>query len=515
MKTFPNLPTGKENTVAEDLGKLLEEARELELSGKEGEALLAYRNLLLLHPEAPDAWASYGGLLLSMKQAVGSLNAYSKALAIDPDFLPALAGTGKACLKLGRVEEAVSWLEKALAVDPRQTEVRLDLARCRWRQDQLDLARAVLAPAVEQEPGNPVLTGFLTSIFIREQNWPALHREMLRRVDTDYSGAELEWERFCVNMLFGAMAEGWIQHETRFCHPAIMTPPRQFSQPFWDGEPLQGRTLLLHWEQGLGDTLMFVRYASSVKRLGARVILLAQPELAELVATCPGVDEVVPEGSPIPPFDLQLPLLSLPRIFQTDLASIPAEVPYLSVPQRVPNRVGIQDLLARSNGRVKIGLSWAGSAIHTRDAQRSIAPGALSPLNALREVAWHGFQLGATEIPPLHGMTSLAPLLSNFSDTAFALSGMDLMITVDTAMAHLAGALGIPTLLLVSYIPDWRWMMGRADSPWYPTLRIYRQPKPNDWGTVIRQVVEDLSGEGVGPEPGPGDQVPDNGADLP
>ena len=515
MKTFPNLPTGKENTVAEDLGKLLEEARELELSGKEGEALLAYRNLLLLHPEAPDAWASYGGLLLSMKQAVGSLNAYSKALAIDPDFLPALAGTGKACLKLGRVEEAVSWLEKALAVDPRQTEVRLDLARCRWRQDQLDLARAVLAPAVEQEPGNPVLTGFLTSIFIREQNWPALHREMLRRVDTDYSGAELEWERFCVNMLFGAMSEGWLQHETRFRHPAIMTPPRQFSRPFWDGEPLQNLTLLLHWEQGLGDTLMFVRYASSVKRLGARVILLAQPELADLVGTCPGVDEVVPEGSPLPPFDLHLPLLSLPRVFQTDLASIPAEIPYLSVPQRVPNREGIQELLARSDGRIKIGLSWAGSAIHTRDAQRSIAPGAFSPLNALREVAWHAVQLGSTALPPLPGIVSLAPLLSNFSDTAFALSGMDLLITVDTAMAHLAGALGIPTLLLVSYIPDWRWMMGRADSPWYPTMRIYRQPKPNDWGTVIRQVVEDLSGEGAGPGPGPGDPLPGDGADLP
>jgi hypothetical protein len=351
---------------------------------------------------------------------------------------------------------------------------------------------------VEQEPGNPVITNFLIAIFIQQKNWPALHREMLRRVDADYLGAELEWERFCVNMLFGAMEEGWAQHEYRFYHPGIQTPARSFSQPFWDGEPIERRTLLLHGEQGLGDTLMFVRYASKVKRLGAKVILLAQPELADLVATCPGLDEVVSEGNPLPPFDVQLPLLSLPRLFRTNLETIPAEIPYLGVPERVPNRDAIRELLARSDGRVKIGISWAGSSLHTRDAQRSIAPGTLSPLNALHDVAWHAFQIGATELPPLSGAVSLAPLLSNFSDTAFALSGMDLLITVDTAMAHLAGALGIPTLLLVSYLPDWRWMMGRDDSPWYPTLRIYRQPKPDDWDAVIRQVVEDLSDDKAG-----------------
>ena len=501
--------------MAEAHWKLLEEARDLERSGRGREALMAYRNLLLLHPEAADAWAGYGSLLLSQNQAEGALNAFSRSLAIDPELLSALAGLGKSFLKLGRWEDAESRLEQVLMVDPRQTEVRLDLARCRWKQGKLDQAQEVLVPAVEQEPGNPVITSFLISIFIRQQNWPALHREMLRRVDTDYSGAELEWERFCVNMLFGAMSEGWIQHETRFCHPGIMTPTRQFSQPFWDGEPLENRTLLLHWEQGLGDTLMFVRYAASVKRLGARVLLLAQPELAELVATCPGVDEVVPEGSPLPPFDVQLPLLSLPRIFRTDLESIPAEVPYLSVPKRIPNQEGIRELLASANGRVKIGISWAGSPTHTRDGQRSIALGALSPLGSLQEVAWHAFQLGATELPLLPGIVSLAPLLSNFSDTAYALSGMDLLITVDTAMAHLAGALGIPTLLLVSYIPDWRWMMGRVDSPWYPTFHIYRQPKPDDWDSVIRQVVEDLSGGGAGAESAPGDHMPFKGTDLP
>jgi len=398
---------------------------------------------------------------------------------------------------------------------PRALEPFLEQAAILVKEGSTTKARLILYQVLRSTPGDRMAHLLLNHAALMDGDLGGLRRAVELQRTLPIPPDIVAWNLSHLNLRLGVMPQGWDEYEVRCRIPGLVIPERHFSQPRWNGEPFPGKTLLLHYEQGFGDTLMFVRYARRAKALGGLVLLDAQVPLADLVATCPGVDEVVPEGSPIPPFDLQLPLLSLPRIFQTDLASIPAEVPYLSVPQRVPNRVGIQDLLARSNGRVKIGLSWAGSAIHTRDAQRSIAPGALSPLNALREVAWHGFQLGATEIPPLHGMTSLAPILSNFSDTAFALSGMDLLITVDTAMAHLAGALGIPTLLLVSYIPDWRWMMGRADSPWYPTLRIYRQPKPNDWGTVIRQVVEDLSGEGVGPEPGPGDQVPDNGADQP
>lgn len=481
--------------------KLLEEARRLRRSGQDRETLMAYRHLLLLHPEAADAWADYGDLLFAQNQVEGALNAYSKSLAVDPGALSALIGAGKALLRLGRLEEAESRLERALSLDPRLTEVRLDLARCRWKRDKLDQALDVLGPAVEQEPTNPVIPNFLIAIHIRQKNWPALHREMLRRVNLEYSGADLEWERFYVNMLFGAMTEGWVQHEARFGHPAIKTPIREFSKPVWDGAPLENRSLLLHWEQGFGDTLMFVRYAPMVKRLGARVILLAQPELADLVATCPGVDEVVAEGDALPSFDLHLPLLSLPRIFQTNLESIPAEVPYLDVPAWVPNRDGIAECLKSAPDRIRIGIAWSGSPIHPRDSERSIPPEAFRPLQSLPQVAWHALQPGVTELPPLPGMTSLAPLLNSFSDTAYALRGMDLLITVDTAIAHLAGALGIPTLLLVSYLPDWRWMMGRDDSPWYPTMRIYRQPAPGDWDTVIRQVVEDLSGEQASERP--------------
>lgn len=479
--------------MAETHWKLLEEARALKRSGDDQGAFMAYCDLLLLHPAFVDAWADYGDLQLALNQLEDARTAFANALAIDPDYLPALAGQGKVLLRLGRLEEAAATLVRTLTLDPPRIEARLDLARCHWKRSRWDEALAVLATAAEQEPGNPVVTRFLIDIYIQKGMWPELHREMLRRANTDYSGAELAWELCCVNLLFGAMPLGWDQHEARWSHPGLTNPRREFLQPLWKGEPLAGRAILLHCEQGFGDTLMFVRYAPLVKQLGGKVLLLVQPELADLVATCPGVDGVFSEEGALPPFDVHLPLMSLPHVFRTDLASIPAEVPYLDIPARVPNRSGIQECFARVQGRTRVAISWAGNATHARDAQRSIPAEAFLPLRALPDVAWYAFQHGVTEVPPLPGIESLAPLLSNFSDSAYALSGMDLVITVDTALAHLAGALGIPTLLLVSYLPDWRWLMGRDDSPWYPSLRIYRQTRAGNWDPVIRQVLTDLT----------------------
>ena len=181
-------------------------------------------------------------------------------------------------------------------------------------------------------------------------------------------------------------------------------------------------------------------------------------------------------------------------MFRTDLESIPCEIPYLDVPERVPNRQGIAALLARSEGRTRIGCSWAGNPNHARDKERSIPRKLFGKLGAIPDVAWYSFQFGLLESAPLPGLTPLDPVLQNFSDTAYALSGMDLVITVDTALAHLAGAMGIPTLLLVHFQPDFRWMLGRPDSPWYSTLRIFRQPSPGDWDSVIQEVIRELTG---------------------
>jgi hypothetical protein len=325
-----------------------------------------------------------------------------------------------------------------------------------------------------------------------EKAYQNLSQILQHDAQDDPSSPRVEYERGLLDLLFGKMPQAWKGYEARLKIPE-QGLARDFAQPAWDGRSFVGKTLLLHYEQGFGDTLMFLRYLPKVKALGGRVLLVVQPSLAALATTCAGADEVIPHGNPLPAFDCYLSLLSLPWVFQTDLDSIPAEVPYLDVPAFVPHRLEIGNILAASEGRVRVGLVWSGNSGYKNNAARSIPCAALAPLSTLPEVAWHSFQVGVDEGPDLPGMRSLAPLLSDFSATAYGLSGMDLVVTADTAVSHLAGALGIPTLLLIPFFPDWRWLLGRDDSPWYPTLRIYRQPDPGDWGSVIHRVVKDLT----------------------
>ncbi len=471
---------------------VLENARVLGRSGQAQQALSAYRQVLLAHPESVEVWIDYAGQLLAMNRPGEALEASLHCSSLSSGFLPALGLQGRALLRLGRLKEAEERLMDLVSLDPSGTEARLDLARCYVKGGELDRATVTLTQGAELDPGNPVITTLLVEIYIHQERWPQLHQEMLRRASVDYSGPVAEWEASCINLQFGIMPLGWDQHESRWSHPSLTSPRRGYPQPAWNGEPFEDRTLLLHWEQGFGDTFMFLRYAPMVKRLGGRVLLLAQPELADLVGTCPGIDEVCVEGGPLPAFDLQLPLLSLPRVFRTTLDTIPTEIPYLNVPGQVPNRQGICKQLATPRKGHRIGVSWASSPIQDRALQKSIPPALFGPLGSLPGVDWFALQHGSQEMPPLPGIVALSPLLTNFSDTAYALSGLDLVITIDTALAHLAGALGIPTLLLVPYLPDWRWLMGRANSPWYPSMQIYRQPRVSDWEAVIQQILQDL-----------------------
>ena len=474
------------------LDRMLDEARAADRGGRIWEAIAAFQRILLQHPEAAEAWAEYGGLLLAAGRPREAIEACGRTLALFPDHRPAMSGLAKAHLQLGQWAEAEALCARILARDPGDLGSSLDLAWCLMRQGKLARSRSVLEAAAAAHPEDPSITNLLIQALVQQEDWTALRQEMLRRVDADYAGPVAAWERACVDLLFGDMPSGWDGFESRWGLPEIQGQRRRFAKPPWQGENPAGKTLLLHCEQGFGDTLMFLRYVPMVKAMGARVFLLVQPELAGLAATCAGADEVVVEGGPLPAFDLHLPLMSLPRIFRTGLATIPAETPYLDVPERVPHRRALAEALAAAGPRIRVGIAWAGRATHARDRQRSIPAEALAPLGSLPGVAWYAFQLGAREGPPLPGWVSLAPLLGDFSDTAYALSGMDLVITVDTALAHLAGALAIPTLMLVSYLPDWRWLMGRDDSPWYPTLRLYRQPAFGDWGSVVQAIRKDL-----------------------
>jgi hypothetical protein len=424
--------------------------------------------------------------------------ACQRTLRLGAKHLEAQVRLGNIHMSQGQWQDAEGLFRQVLATEPGQTDAQIALANCLMKQGDLENAKQCLEKILEGDPRNLAAHDLLIQVHFQQNNPSKAHQEHLRRalLLDGVSGAKALLEVAQVSLLYGEMPLGWDQFEARFLLPGLVLPSRDFPEPRWNGEPFPGRTLLLLCEQGFGDTLMFVRYAPMVKALGGRVVLTAQAPLADLVATCAGIDEIIPTGRPLPTFDLYLPLLSLPRIFRTDLTSIPADIPYLRVPDAVPNRGELEALLARSEGCIRIGVAWKGSSSYTRDAERSIPPSTLAPLAALPQVAWHSFQFEeGEELPSLPGILTPGALLKGFSNTAFAISRMDLVITVDTVVAHLAGALGIPTLLLVSYSPDFRWMLERDDSPWYPTLRIYRQPSAGDWESVIQQVLGDLANQ--------------------
>jgi Tfp pilus assembly protein PilF len=474
---------------------MIEEARDLDRLNKGQEALPLYEKYLEVRPGDAGAWSDYGGLLMVLGRLDEAQKACNRALRMDPVNPGAMVGSGCILMRRGRLAEAEGFFRKVLVRDPRRMDARLALAECLIRNANPDQARVELGKAIAQDPGNPTAHQYLGHIFHMHGLWSEYQEEIRRYLQMDPASAYVEYEQGFLDLLFGNMASGWQGFEARFKLAGLVGPERHFTEPRWKGESFVDRTLLLHYEQGFGDTLMFVRFAPQVKARGGRVVLAAQAQLADLVATCRGIDEVVPHGAPFPPFDLQLPLMSLPLVLETGLTDIPADIPYLDLPERIPNQAGIAGMLASSLAGIRVGFAWTGSPHHKNDFVRSIPLPALEALTALSGITWFSFQLGVEKQPPFPGLRSFAPLLSNFSDTAYALSGMDLVISVDTALAHLAGAMGIPTFLLLPFSPDWRWLLGREDSPWYPSLRIYRQPVPGDWDSVLQRVISDLTGE--------------------
>lgn len=301
----------------------------------------------------------------------------------------------------------------------------------------------------------------------------------------------------------GDMARGWPQYEWRWKRKR--SRPRSYSQPLWDGSSLEGKTILLWFEQGLGDSLQFIRYASFVKARGAaKVIVECQEPLLALFANCAGIDQLVPEKSEMPPFDVQAPLLSLPWIFGTLLHTIPAEIPYLLVdPARKEKWRGEIDSAIDGSGsspskEFKIGIVWQGNPKHVWDRHRSFP---LAHFNRLARI--HGVQLVSLQkdvsderlagFPHQLSLINLGSRLTDFADTAAAMQNLDVVITCDSSPAHLAGALGIPVWVAMSALSDWRWMTQRDDSPWYPTMRLFRQKRIGDWDEVFGRLESEVN----------------------
>jgi hypothetical protein len=295
----------------------------------------------------------------------------------------------------------------------------------------------------------------------------------------------------------GEYEEGWREYEWRLRQPKWSKFfPSIKHQPLWQGEDFQGKSLLVHCEQGFGDSIQFVRYLPMVKKRGGEVILEAPGPLMSLFRTLPGVDRIrrLEPGSPTgADFDLYAPLLSLPGIFQTRPASIPGQVPYLFADPVKASRWQDQNAV----GKFRVGVVWAGSKVHVNDGRRSCPLEHFKVLAAIPHLQLYSLQaeasvveIGSCGFPD--AVIHRGDQLEDFSDTAAAISNLDLLITVDTAAAHLAGAMGHRVWLLLPYVSDWRWFTDRSDSPWYPSMRLFRQRAPGDWPSVFEQISEAL-----------------------
>jgi Glycosyltransferase family 9 (heptosyltransferase) len=308
--------------------------------------------------------------------------------------------------------------------------------------------------------------------------------------------AEAHFEAAMTHLTLGDFDTGWKQYEWRWKTGAFARYRRPFRAPPWLGnESVAGKTVLLHAEQGFGDTIQFIRYAPLAARQGADVILEVQPALKALMREIVGVSVVIGRGEELPRFDFHCPLLSLPFAFKTDLATIPGNVPYLVPPT---------DRVAKWQGRLqqrkplRVGIAWAGSASYQGDENRSIALGRLAPLWSDQEIEFVSIQ---REPRPADGtllqgnphLLHVGPDLEDFGDTAAVISLLDVVVSIDTSVAHLAGALGKPVLIMLPYSPDFRWMLDRDDSPWYPTARLFRQRRRGDWDSVVERVRQELA----------------------
>jgi Flp pilus assembly protein TadD len=468
--------------------------------GKLPEAEARFRAAITFKPDFAEAHANLGIVLAAQGRAADAEASYRAALRLKPGSREALNNLGVLLSDQGRWSEAESLLREALRLDPDAPDayrnlgaVLTHLKRAAEAEPMLRLA-ARLAPEAPEAHFN---LGAALHELRRLGEADQAYREALR-LRPDFADAHNN--RAYTLLLAGRYGEGWREYEWRWRTKHMAGGVRGFAAPQWLGEPLDGRTILLHAEQGLGDTLQFCRYAPLIDGDG-KVIIEVQPPLKRLLASLPGGVEVVARGEPLPSFDLHCPLMSLPLALGDALDAIPAYVPYLSAGSEAAAHW--RERLAAVPGAPRVGLVWAGNShlgfpeYAAVDARRSILLTDMAPLAELPGVRFFSLQKGppaaqAAAPPPGMVLTDFTAGLEDFADTAALIDGLDLVISVDTSVAHLAGAMGKPVWVLNRYDTCWRWLLNRNDSPWYPTLRLFRQPASGDWRSVMQAVAKAL-----------------------
>jgi tetratricopeptide (TPR) repeat protein len=457
------------------------------------EATSCFREVLAIDPNHAHACVNLGNALLLQKQPAEAAECFRRAIGFLPNYANAHNNLGQALDQLGQTTLAIESFRQAIQLEPNNANAHNNLGNALVAQGDLAGATESYKQALRISPGDANARENLANAFtnlgnaLKDQgplNQAAENYRQALTIDAQHTMAR--WNQALLHLLQGDFEGGWPDYELRWDMPEKVK--RFFSQPRWDGRQLDGKTILVYAEQALGDTIQFARYLPLVKERGGTVLFECQPALKKLMnLAC--VDGLLAAGDPLPSFDCQIPLVSIPGVLGTTLATIPAHVPYVEVDAESIRRAALRK---PAGSRIQIGIVWQGSMAQKGD-RRSVPLSLFEPLKQVTEVDWFSLQVGPGAEQLAKAPFPITDLGRSFDpnsleDLAGAISNLDLIITVDTAAAHLAGALAVPVWTLLPYVPDWRWLMHRQDSPWYPTMRLFRQKKFGHWSGVFEDL---------------------------
>ncbi len=458
--------------------------------GKLAEAISYYQQAIVLNPNDANVYYNLGNALQDQGQLAEAITAFQHALSLNPQFCQVYNNLGKALKEQKQPADAIACFQQALFLNPNDVHAHNNLGGVLKEQGNLTEAMLYIQRALALNPNNADTYNNLATIWTEQNKLDKAIECYLKALRINPNLPDFHFNYGTLLLKKGDLITGWLKYEWRLKIKTGKYP--QLKQPLWEGNPLAGRRLLVHWEQGFGDIIQFVRYLPLIK--GGTVILAIQSPLKQLLNGLPGVDLLIVksyDNEPDIAYDVWIPLLSLPNLFATTLDTIPASIPYL-----YPDSQKVEKWRTRfESARFKIGLVWSGNPKFQYNRNRSASLAHFAPLASVQNISLFSLQKGEAAKQPIPEGMEMIPLteeLEDFSDTAAAINCLDLVISTDTAVPHLAGALGKPVWLLLHFSSDWRWLLDRNDNPWYPTMRLFRQAAPGDWASVFQQVVDAL-----------------------
>jgi tetratricopeptide (TPR) repeat protein len=474
----------------------METARKFQQAGHFQQAEDIYRRILREQPNNSAVCFSLAFVLQEKGNIEEAVTYYQKTLKLNSQFVDAYYNLGSIFQRTGRLDEAVFYYEKTFQANPRHAMAYNNMGSILQQKGRVDEAIVLYQKSLQYNPGLLSAYNNLGLAFQEKGMFEEAIKCHRKALSLNQEHAIVHFNLGVLLLMHGELEKGWEEYEWRKRMHGYRA--RSFTQPLWDGGDIEGRTILLYSEtgyEGFGDVIQFIRYAPLISERGAKVIVECRNEIRTLLENVKGVEQVATNNGHLPAFDLHCPFMSLPFVFRTTLESIPSTTPYITVGRQLVRKW--EERIQDNRSKFNIGLVWAGDLRHPRVQYRSCSIEAFQPLSELDGITLFSLQKGDAAKAakgPAEGMKIIdyTEAVSDFADAAACMENLDLIISVDTAAAHLAGAIGKPVWTLLPFVPEWRWLLDREDSPWYPTMRIFRQPSPGDWKSVITHVADEI-----------------------